>query len=248
MEKRYRAGGSMFEMFEKIRYSEVDKSCHLTRMALLNYFQDCSVAQSESVGMGVSFLAENHIAWLLTAWQIIIEEMPELGDEVIVQTWPYDFKGLYGYRNFMMKNADGTKIYAYANSIWALVDTESGRPRKVEADFAQRYGLEPGLEMATQRKIRVPENFTQMDAVKVPRYYIDTNGHMNNEKYVMVAEEFLPENFSVGEIQAVYKRSAMYDDVICPRVTREENSMIVNLADETGKPYAIVRFIERGME
>lgn len=239
----------MYEMHGKVRYSEVDRDGVLTRAALLNYFQDCSVAQSESLGVGVKYLADHHIAWMLASWQIILKEMPRLGDAVIVQTWPYDFKGLYGYRNFTLKNSDGSKTYAYANSIWALVDTLTGRPQRVQESMVEKYGLEPGIPMEyVERKITVPKEYERKDPFKVQKYFIDTNGHMNNEKYVMIAEEFLPKDFHIGEIRVEYKKAAMYEDVIYPHVTQKEGQLIVNLAQEEGKPYAIVNFIERGTQ
>lgn len=39
--------------------------------------------------------------------------------KITVKTWPYNFKGFYGYRNFTIEDAEG-KICAYADSQWIL--------------------------------------------------------------------------------------------------------------------------------
>ncbi|MCI5517579.1 acyl-ACP thioesterase [Roseburia sp. MUC/MUC-530-WT-4D] len=235
----------VYEMNGNVRYSEVDAKGQMTWLALLSYFQDCSVFQSEHLNMGVRYLAEHHMAWVLSSWQVRVDEMPYLADEIHVQTWAYDFKGFYGYRNFALNNAEGKRL-ACANSIWVLVDTESGRPLRVPQDMGDTYGMDEPLELScTERKIRVPENYEEKEPVRVQKYFIDTNHHMNNEKYVMIAQEFVPEHFQIEEIRVEYKKAAVLDDVLYPRVTIEDHEVVTVLAEENGKPYAIVKFLGR---
>ena len=60
-------------------------------------------------------------------WQVILNRKPELGEKITIGTFATEFKGLFGNRNFYMKDADG-KYLACANSVWAFIDTETGRP------------------------------------------------------------------------------------------------------------------------
>ena len=135
-----------FSFDSRIRYSEVDSSCRLSLTGLTNYFQDCSVFHSQSHDVGIRFLADNHIAWVLSSWQICINRLPLLNEQVKISTWAYGMKAFYGYRNFTLEDAGGSTL-AYANSVWVLVDTRTGRPVKVPQEFADTYGLEPQLEM-----------------------------------------------------------------------------------------------------
>ena len=50
----------MYSIKERVRYSETDKSGHLTLTGIVNYFQDCSTFQSEDLGVGMEFLKEHH--------------------------------------------------------------------------------------------------------------------------------------------------------------------------------------------
>lgn len=233
----------MFELKETVRYSEVDREGRLTWPALLNFFQDSSVAQSESLGVGLSYLSEMHAAWMLTSWQIAAQEMPRLGDEVLIQTWPYDWKGIYGYRNFVLKGS-GDQVYACANSVWALIDTQTGRPQRITDAVTSAYQAQPPYPMEYgERRIPIPEEYEEGEPFCVPSYFIDTNGHMNNEKYVLAAQGYLPENFSAAGIRVNYKKAAKCGDWISPRVTEEQGQIIVNLADEAGRSYAVVKFL-----
>ena len=236
----------MFEFESRIRYSEVDGSGVLTVPALLDYFQDASVFHSESLELGVDHLMKEQIAWVLSSWQIKIERMPKLYEKVRVQTWPHGFKSFFGYRNFAICSEQG-EMLAYANSTWVFMNMATGRPSKIPEYMLEAYVMDEPLPMGEGiRKMTVPEEYQEENAISVHKYFIDTNGHMNNGKYVLVAMEYVPEDFIIEEIRAEYKKSAMCGDVILPRVTKEEHKITVNLAAEDGRTYAVVEFLERG--
>ena len=66
---------------------------------------------------------------------------------------------------------------------------------------------------------------------------------MNNGKYILVAEEFLPEDFKVESIRVEYKKSAILGDRLHPVVyNKEEDVVTVALTDDEKKPYAVVEF------
>lgn len=233
----------MYQFDSRIRYSEVDKECNLTLTAMMNYFQDCSVAHSESLDRGVRYLSENHMAWVLSSWQICCDNMPRLFDEVTVSTWAYDMKAFYGYRNFTMDRKNGERL-AYANSVWVLVDTLTGRPVKVPEDIINEYGTSPQLEMeCSSRKIKVPVDMEAGAEMVVPKFFIDSNQHMNNEKYVAIAQELLPAEFKIKELRVEYKKEAKLGDTIRSSVKKTDEGIVSVLADTEDKPYAVVQFI-----
>lgn len=233
-----------FSFDSKIRYSEVDADCSLTLTGLTNYFQDCSVFHSEALDVSVDYLERNHIAWVLSSWQICIERMPKLNDKVKVSTWAYDMKAFYGYRNFKMEDENGDML-AYANSVWVLMDTQSGRPLKISKEFADTYGFEPKLEMEkTERKIPVPDDLEEAGKIVVPQYFIDSNHHMNNEKYIMLAQKLLPADFKLKELRVEYRKEAKLSDTIVSYVKHTPERTVVLLADEEKKPYAVISMLQ----
>ena len=86
----------MYKFSSRIRYSEVDSKGILSLESLLDYFQDCSTFHSEDVGVGLGYLKERHLAWVLSAWQIVVDRYPRLCEEVRIGTAPYGFKGFFG--------------------------------------------------------------------------------------------------------------------------------------------------------
>ena len=99
----------MYQFESRVRYSETDEQGQLSLTGILNYFQDCSTFQSEDLGMGIQYLKDQDRAWWLTSWQIVIDRYPALGEKIRVSTWPYDFKGIYGYRNFAISDGKGDR-------------------------------------------------------------------------------------------------------------------------------------------
>lgn len=79
----------------RVRYSETGENGLLTLPGILNYFQDCSTFQSEEVGLGLKVLKEWKRFWVLSAWQVIVERYPALGEQIRTSTWAYGFRGLW---------------------------------------------------------------------------------------------------------------------------------------------------------
>lgn len=230
----------MYTFDSRVRYSEIDHTGNMTLPALINYFQDCSTFQSEDIGLGTEVLRERKKAWILSYWQIVINRLPALGEVITAGTFATEFKGLYGYRNFVLDGASGERL-AYANSVWVFMDVEKGRPARPRPEDVLPYGAEPALEMEYEdRKIRLPENLQVKPSFPVRKYHIDTNEHVNNCQYVQMALEVLPEELPIHQIRVEYKKSAVLGDVVFPKVAEEENRIVTELCDQDGKPYAVI--------
>lgn len=230
----------------RVRFSEIDHTEKITLPGIVNYFQDCSIFQSESLGLGVDYLAEHGRAWVLSAWQVVVERYPRLGEAIGIYTWATGFKGVIGYRNFCMTDEEGTTL-AYANSVWSYMDMRKGRPVRPAREEVAAYGIGEPLEMDyADRKIRLPEGFREKSSFPVRKYHIDTNEHVNNCQYVQMALEALDKEILVHQMRAEYKKSAVYRDVIVPRVTEEGDRITAALCDVDGTPYAVVEFQTAG--
>ena len=123
----------MYEFDSRIRYSEVDSNQNLTVLGLIDYFQDCSTFQSEDLGIGVDYLNEHQLGWVVVSYHVTIERLPRLGEHICIQTFPYNLKGMFGSRNYAMLDDSGSQV-ACADSLWVLVDLTTGKPtRKLSA-------------------------------------------------------------------------------------------------------------------
>lgn len=234
----------MFCFENRVRYSEIDSKQELTLPSLLDYLQDCCTFESEKLQIGMDYLASHQVAWMLSSWQIRILRCPKFGEKLQVNTWPYGFKGFYGYRNFTIVDESG-EIICKVNSVWIFVNTAKMRPMKITEEIQKAYQAEYKAQLAgnwAERKITIPESGVEKEPVQVARFHIDTNHHMNNGKYVLVAEEYLPEDFTVKNLRVEYRKAAVLGDILYPIVTIGEDEVTVVLSDAKKQPYAVVLF------
>ena len=234
----------MYSFNERIRYSELGEDGELSLLGLLNLFQDCSTFQSEDLGLGIEYLQGKREAWWVNSWQIDISKLPVLGQGVEVGTFAYAFKSFYGFRNFFLKDENG-EFLVKADSIWFHYDLDNKRPTKPTDEALGKYlaGNDKHMEMTKiVRKFDVPSDYEIGDEIIVTKNDLDTNHHMNNAIYVSKARTLIDKDFQVKKIGVQYKKAAVLHDIILPRITKNENSYIINLADKDGDTYAVVKF------
>lgn len=237
----------MYSFDSRIRYSETDSEGRLTLEAMLDYFQDCSTFHSEDLGVGLQYLKERNLVWVLSSWQIVVDRYPGLCEHVTIGTFPYDFKGCFGYRNFFMKDENG-EYAARANTLWTLLDSRSFGPAHPTEEMLEKYVLKEKLPMPyAGRKITVPGHGEQRDSITVMPWHLDVNNHVNNGQYVRMALGVLPEKFPIAQMRAEYKKQAYLEDVLHPYVVnvKGENGQdiwVVSLQDADGAIYVNVEF------
>ena len=234
----------MFEMKRQITYSQVGSNLKTDIAMITHFFQDCALFHSESLGKGMGGLAGTETAWFLSSWQIEVIRYPEYGEKITVRTWPHDFKGLYGYRNFDILDEAGNRI-VQANSIWIFMDLEHMRPAKATEQDIEGYHMEPALPMDyAPRKIKVfGEECHIKDVVEpipVKRSFIDSNQHVNNGRYVTEAIELMEDVTKIRSIRVDYRKAAKMGDTLYPAIYEQDNVSQVVFEDEEGKPYVIV--------
>lgn len=228
-----------------VGYSVVDAALHMTVPAILDCFQDAAIFEAENGSITVDYLYGRNIAWLLSSWQIVIDRRPALNEKIRITTFPYDFKGFLGYRNFMVTDAKGNRIIS-ASSIWTLIDTVKRRPVKPPQEMIDGYELAEKLDMDyAPRKIALLDEacstVTQKE-FQVRRYQIDSNLHMNNVQYVRLAMEMLPEDAEIRELRAEYRKPAVYGDRLMAVARKAGQRHQAALEDGNGDIYALVEF------
>lgn len=234
----------MFQMKRPVTFSDVGPDYKVDMAQIINYFQDCSCFHSDSLGVGLENMDGFGKIWIMNSWQIIVDRYPKYGEMITVGTWPYDFKGPMGLRNFVIDDAEGNRI-ARANSVWAIMDVAAGRPARVDEELLETYKLEPKEPMDyAARKIKVTGEFETLEAFKVMKDSLDTNHHVNNGRFVAMALEYLPDDFKVRQIRVEYKHSAFHKDILIPKRQVSDGKVVVVIENAEGTVCVITEFTE----
>ena len=172
---------------------------------------------------------------------------------VTVGTAPWEFRGFFGNRNFAMFPQGGVDgltaaekadlAFVNATSLWTLVDISSGRPARLTPEDTAPFSLEERLPMEyLDRKIHVPEGGEERAPIPVTPDFIDTNGHVNNARYIAAAMEQMPAGYRPCRIRVSYVSAAALGDVLCPLVSAEDGRTVISLRSPEGTVFAVVEF------
>jgi len=194
-------------------YSDINDKLEMTNVALIRYLQEMGGLQTKKIFGGM--LTPKGV-WILLNWRIKrFKEIP-WGKTFKIKTWPAISTKLYSIRNYEVYNDKG-ELVAIASTKWVLMDINTKKLVKDITDVINKYDSDDKMLFEDDfPKLKVPENIEYSYKHIVQRRDIDTNGHVNNTKYLELAYEALPEtvydscNFKNIDIQ--YKHSAFLNE------------------------------------
>ncbi len=234
----------IYEFEARIRYSQTGTDGLLTLPALVDFFQDAAIENATELQKAAPTEEMSKLVWFLAAWQIDVFRYPTCGESVVVGTFPYRFGGGTGLRNLYMRTKDG-EMLAYGDSTWALMNRESGTMVRVPQWLSELYPLGEKLPMNYRgRHIELPKERKELEHVRVGRWHLDSNLHMNNGQYVRLAMQVLPEA-SYKSLRVEYKKSAVEGDALSLCHGTVDGREVVVLGADDGI-YAVAEFSVTG--
>jgi len=174
MENRYKIGPVDVDFQKKLKLS-----------TLFNYFQDVANLHVESLGIGIERLIRDFgVTWVLTRIRVDIDRMPQLGEEIVVETWPQLPKRMEFDRDFLVRDTSN-HVLARAASNWIIMDIQTREIKKPET-IPIHYPFTPRERAIDCRLGRFKAFGTPEIAYeKVIGYSdVDLNEHLNNSRYI----------------------------------------------------------------
>ena len=180
-----------------LRYYEKDLNRNLKLVSLFNFMQDVAAMHAEGNGFGESFVFSNNMAWFLLKLKLEIFENINDAQEIEIKTESRGISKLFAFRDFYFYHNE--KLFAKANSQWALVDFDSKKIVKPQGVLnLQAYEKrEDDLEF---EKIPNAENPMFKKEFRIRFDDIDINKHVNNANYPAWALECLDFDFRNNHI------------------------------------------------
>ncbi len=218
----------MFVENRKIRYSQLAANQTMRLADIMHFFQDAAVAHTAACGHPLETLYAQNSAWILLAVHVVLDA-PILAKNVEVCTWPHSFSKASCNRAFSIRTTEEGTMLVQADSIWAYVDKASGRPKEVPAEYISLFrniGKTPPISCNRRPTVVLSETF--VSSFRVLKRDIDTNGHMNNVKYLEYAEEALPDDFLVKDFKIHFRHGAYLGEKIFLYATEDTENGVVN--------------------
>ena len=177
----------------QIKWHDTDANRQVLPSQILAYMQETSNYHLISAGMSLDEPRDRYgLAFLLSRISMRIYQPLYAGDEIEVQTWVCESRGLSFHRCFRIVRGEETVAEAF--SIWALLDLNTQRLLPSTA-FPYQIEPEPPLGGELAARIRLPALATMQEVGERTIVYsdIDYNGHMNNTRYPNMLCDFTPD-------------------------------------------------------
>lgn len=171
--------------------TSVDEFDYLERLkpsAIMEYFQDLATLHASEIGIGFEEMKSRNLCWVLNRLSAEIELYPEVGQEIVITTFPHKPSIVDAVRDYYITDIHGKNLIR-GTSRWCVLDTNSKAVRRCSPLFSyddSRYNPEFALENGN---IQLPEletidcksESTYSSAVRITD--LDRNGHVNNARY-----------------------------------------------------------------
>ncbi|MPW26506.1 hypothetical protein GC105_11960 [Alkalibaculum sp. M08DMB] len=197
---------------------EVDNFYNLLPEVLLRYLQDIAMEQSERIGVGLEYIKEHRLNWIITRYHVKVHSYPKYNDKISVTTNAVGFNKVFAYRDFNISNNSG-EILITANSQWLLIDGDTQRMLKIGDQFYQAYGIDKNKKIVVPfNKLVTPQKSLIIRSFKSGRSDIDFNGHVNNTRYIAWTLDATPEetlrDYTLCEFDIVFKKEVLLNNEI----------------------------------
>lgn len=192
-----------------VMYDDINDNLEMTNIALLRYLEEPGGIQTKNIFGG---MITPKGVWILLNWKV--KKFKELywSEAFRIKTWPAKHIGPFSIRNYEVYN-DNNELTAVASTKWVLMDITTKKMVRDMEDIICRYTEYDKMVFEEDfPKLKEPGDLEYTYNHVIQRRDIDTNGHVNNIKYLELAYEALPkevyDKINFKNIDVMYKHSA----------------------------------------
>ena len=209
---------NVFSKNYEVNYYDVDRNLKCKLSSIVNFLCDVGNAQSEFLGETIDCLMKENCAWVFYKYDIKVKRYPKYRDVITVSTAASGFNRFYAYRGYEITDKDGN-ILVEATALFFLIDIQKRRPMRISEDKMKLYSggvtLPKKIDMDEARDIEQEDYFKEFNI----RYSdIDSNGHVNNVKYMEWAIESVPieiiKDYELNSIKVTFEKETVYGESV----------------------------------
>ena len=219
-----------------VQWHDTDANRRVYPSRILAYMQETSHHHLIDAGMSLDELRDRRgLAFLLSRISLAFYSPLYEGDEITVQTWVNESRGLSFLRCFRILRAD--EVIAEAFSSWGLLDLQQKKLLPV-TEFPYDIEPDPPLDGKLSSRLRIPPLSAMEEVGKRPIVYsdIDYNRHMNNTHYPNMLCDFTPDicQKQVTAMSLSFLRESAYGHTLGIYRTAQEGGYAFRTVDENG--------------
>jgi len=207
----------IFQEKYEIHPQEIQHNQRLSLVRLIDYLNETAGNHSKSFGYPLKSLFEQGYSWILLNWNIQINELPLLREQIHIETWISQTKRCFAYREFIIKNKYN-HVMAKASSQWIFYHINKKKPAKIFSEFSNQEIIKP--EKACHQSILDSAILNQPSSRNITNNFIiqkediDILEHVHNSKYIdwilNVKPEEIKLQYQLNQLQILYHHEIKY--------------------------------------
>lgn len=191
----------MTEFYKKsfhVSIRHCDKYGRLKAAELFNFMQECAVTHANFMGVGMEEMLARNMTFVLSRLQINLLDVPTLGDDISILTYPAGRERLFYMRDFEI-TSDGKKV-AEGRAMWIVINLKTRRPVR-DREFGKDFPLfvNENVQLTNPAKPTIGEDAVELRKFRVGYSDVDILKHANSSRYLAwVCDSLGSEYFSDG--------------------------------------------------
>ena len=204
--------GRSFQLRDRVRLNDVDRSGHLRLDAAVRYTQVISNDDTNDAGL------TEDLAWIARSTVIDVHQPATVDEALTLVTFCAGLGRTWAQRRVSIVGSDGGH-YEVA-TLWVSIEPETIRPRRLTDEFLGLYGAAAnGRRVSAKQRISRPDPSLIADGERLdwtPRWTdIDRFGHMNNVVYWAALQHGMAESISTPTRLLVEHGAGVTPNVRC---------------------------------
>jgi medium-chain acyl-[acyl-carrier-protein] hydrolase len=167
-----------------VESSDVDLLGRLLPHILFSYLLNAAWNHANNTRYGYAELSERNLMWVLIKFQMVISIQPKWYDQLSIETWGKRIERIYALRDFRVSAPSGATQVS-ATSSWLILDRNTGRPQRFDAN-TDGFPWQPQKEEIETNMGKVSELQGGRKVASFRVYFsdIDINRHVGSAKYL----------------------------------------------------------------
>lgn len=226
---------NFFECDFTIKYCEINyNNNELSDLGLLQLLSEAAGMHSSTLGYGLLNIAETHIAWVILNWKIQMYKRPVYHDTIHIKTWPRKIAKAFYFRDFEIYC--NNELIGIASTKWVAINTNTHEMLIDNSELSEKFPPNNICVFDEEiKKIQIPLDFDFKSQYTTSRRDIDTNMHVNNAAYLLIAEEIIPESIykkmNYNKLEIMYKTECKLGetvDVSYKQISNNEFTILIS--------------------
>ncbi len=238
----------MYEFDYTIEYVDIDKNNKLSNYGFFKILQEAGCKHADKAGFGLTDTSRTRLAWIVLDWKLEVFSRPAWNSNIHIKTWISNVDSACCFRDFEIYDSS-QNIVAKATSRWCLLNIDKKHIAKITEEIKNSFApLQSPLFTDKIEKLQDAEIYKSVCPYTILRRDIDTNNHVNNLNYIILAEQALPDdiynNYSFSKVEVMYKKQCILGDKVLLCYNQESsNKYTVAIRSEDNKIlHSIIRF------